>query len=121
TAVAAAAAALPLFFLPLPDEPLRLSQGNLLTQCAVALLVSATVTWLRQSEARYRRVIGQVPVVIYSARVRDPSRPGRVPDAEVTLVSAASDGLLGCPPELLLGDYQQRWLGRVHPDDHEVV
>ncbi len=42
------------------------------------------------------------------------------PQAEITLVSSASAGLLGCPPEQLLGEHKH-WLERVYADDREVV
>jgi PAS domain-containing protein len=120
TAVAAAAAAVPLLFVRPGGDAARALQTDLLTQCAVALLVSAASAWVRLSEARYRRVFAQVPVVIYSARVTEPAPAGRPPRAEVTLVSAASVAVLGCPPAALLGEHE-RWLARVHPDDHEVL
>jgi PAS domain-containing protein len=100
-------------------------QGNLLTECCLALLVSASTGWLRASEARYRRVVGHIPVVLYSVRV-GAARP-RLPDdgpadldAEITFVSPACRQLLGCPPERLLGPYAG-WLRGVHPDDRELV
>ena len=40
--------------------------------------------------------------------------------SEITLVSAASDVLLGCTPEALLGD-PERWLERVHSEDREIL
>jgi PAS domain S-box-containing protein len=100
-----------------------LVQGNLLSQGAVALLVAAISTGVRANENRYRQIMAHVPVVIYSARFRKSSGPAhsaRDLDAEVTLVSAASESLLGHPPRRLLGDYAH-WLECVHPDDREVV
>jgi PAS domain S-box-containing protein len=102
---------------PLGD---RMLQGNLLAQCGIALLIAASASYLRAREARYRQVVGQTPVVLYSARIVAPGLGGGPPDAEVTLVSAASAALLGCRPEALLGEHQ-RWLARVHPDDQEVL
>jgi PAS domain S-box-containing protein len=67
--------------------------------------------------------MAHLPVVIYSARFRggdQPPLPASDLDAEITLVSAASEPLLGCPPDQLLGDYQH-WLQCVHPDDREVL
>jgi PAS domain S-box-containing protein len=95
-------------------------QGNMFAQCAAALLVAASATWIRFSEARYRQVVAHVPVVVYSARLAEALTPGRTPQAEVTLVSAASGELFGCPPDQLLGEYE-RWLQRVLPDDREVI
>jgi PAS domain S-box-containing protein len=124
--VAAVSAGLPLLLLQgeaLPDGWPLVIQSNLLGQCAVALLVAASAGWVRCSEDRYRQVASHLPVVIYSTRFRRAERPplaGDDLDAEVTLVSAASEGLLGCPPRELLGEHQ-RWLARVHPDDREVL
>jgi len=135
TLAAGAAAAFPL--LMLMDKPateaVQTLQGNLLIQCSTVLLVSATITWIRASEYRYRQIISHVPVVLYSARIpqdqpielaeegtRPKKRSGPILGVEVTLVSAASTGLLGCSPEQLLGKHQN-WLQRVHPDDRELV
>ncbi len=46
--------------------------------------------------------------------------PGKLPQAEITLVSSASVVLLGCPPEQLLGDHRH-WLECVYAEDREVV
>jgi PAS domain S-box-containing protein len=126
TIAAGTSAALPLLVLSLTrtaDIPIftalpslvavRMLQTNLLAQCGTALLVSASASWIRVSETRYRQVVGHIPVVVYSARFVGPT-------AEVTLVSAASTSLLGCAPDQLLGDYD-RWLQRVHPDDREIL
>lgn len=113
-------------------------QGNLLAQTSTALLVAASSSWIRASEARYRRVVGHIPVILYSVRLprtmpmltAGSRMPGSKPDvtsgpqiveqAEVTLVSAASNQLLGVPPESLEGPFT-RWLEHVHPADQEVV
>src|SRR5207253_3531644 len=55
--------------------PLR---GNLLAQCSTALLVGASADWIRASEARYRQVVGHIPVVLYSARLPRPLKPDRL-------------------------------------------
>jgi len=58
---------------------------------------------------------------IARAAIRIPSSvPSTPPQAEITLVSSASVGLLGCPPEQLLGDYRH-WLERVYAEDREVL
>ena len=44
-------------------------QGNLLAQCSTALLVGASSGWIRASEARYRQVVGHIPVVLYSSHL----------------------------------------------------
>jgi PAS domain S-box-containing protein len=97
-----------------PAGYVSLIQGHLLGLGGAGLLAAAAAGWLHINEVRYRQVVTHAPVVVYSARLA----PGRA--AEVTLVSAASVPLLGCPPEQLLGDYG-RWLERVHPEDREVV
>ena len=124
--VAAVSAGLPLLLLrgrPLPTGFALLIQVNLLGQCAVALLVAVSASWVRASENRYRQVASYLPVVIYSARFCRPDRPplaaGEL-DAEITLVSAASARLLGSAPHTLLGEHD-RWLARVHADDREVL
>lgn len=119
---AGVSAALPLCVLATfpapPTHHVFLLQGNLLALCGAGLLAAAAAGWARINEARYRQVVTHVPVVVYSGRLT-PGPGGRL-IADVTLVSAASGALLGCPPEQLLGDYDQ-WLRRVHPEDREVV
>ena len=119
---AGVAAALPLCLLGLFPGPapryVFLLQGNLLALSGAGLLAAAAAGWVRINETRYRQVVTHIPVVVYSGRLL--SGPGDRIVSEVTLVSAASVALLGCPPEQLLGDYR-RWLERVHPDDREVV
>ena len=122
TIVAGAAAAFPLFVLGgrEHDFSMMLLQGNLLAQCATGLLVAASASWIRLSEARYRQVVGHLPVVVYSGRIIDMGTGNQPPLAEVTLVSAACGTLFGCAPDELLGDYRH-WLRHVHPDDQEVL
>ena len=81
---------------------------------AICWRCAAPACWRRRrpvgcriNETRYRQMVTHVPVVVYSGRLL-PGQRGRL-DAEVTLVSAASGAMLGCPPEHLLGDHQ-RWL-----------
>ena len=118
-----------------------LLQSNVLAQCSTALLVAASATCIRTSEARYRQVVGHIPVVLYSARVvqaRDTAVAafsasaasgcrnahadvGMAPgDVQITFVSPASLILLGKRPEELLGDFET-WLERVDQRDREVV
>jgi PAS domain S-box-containing protein len=95
-------------------------RGNLLAQCCTALLVGASVTRTRANEARYRQVIGHIPIVLYSARVSQTPRPGRPPRVEITFVSPASRQVLGRVPEDLHGDHA-RWLQHIHPQDRELL
>jgi PAS domain S-box-containing protein len=64
-----------------------------------------------------------LPVVLYTARFCRPRQPPLAVsdlDAEVILVSPASEMLIGCPSHELLGPYQ-RWLTHIHTEDHEVL
>jgi signal transduction histidine kinase/integral membrane sensor domain MASE1 len=95
-------------------------QANLLAQCGTALLVAAAANWVRQSEARYRQVVGRIPVGLYTARVIRPGPTGRPPLAEITFVSPACLDLLSRSSGQLIGD-TARWLEHVHADDRELV
>lgn len=97
--------------------PLR---GNLFAQCCVALLVGASADWIRASEARYRQVVGHIPVVLYSARFLRRPVVGVRPEVEILLVSPAARTILGCDPDTLVGGYSA-WLERIHPQDRELL
>jgi PAS domain S-box-containing protein len=121
--VAGALAILSLVIASLPANQLPLGaalQTHLLAQCCTALLVGASASWIRASEARYRQVVGHIPVVLYSAQLLRRGGPGIEPLAEITFVSPASSSLLGCAPDDLLGDYHS-WLQRVYPADCEIL
>jgi PAS domain S-box-containing protein len=127
TISATAATSVPLLVLACLRAPPTLTlllQANLLAECSTAVLVAASSTWLRSSETRYRQVVTHIPVLLYSARLTEAGGSSAVrrrpAAAEVTLISAASEALLGCPPERLLGPFA-RWLERVHPEDCEVL
>jgi PAS domain S-box-containing protein len=109
-------------------------QGDLLAQCAAALLVGASAGWVRASEARYRQVVGHIPVMLYS--VRSPRgisgeaagaspTPGQMArillnHAEITLASPASRSIFGCEPEDLLGPFSLL-VERIVPADRELI
>ncbi|HYV39037.1 MAG TPA: PAS domain S-box protein [Gemmataceae bacterium] len=97
--------------------PLR---GSLLAQCSTALLIGASADWIRRSETRYRQVVGQIPVVLYSGRFLRMPGPGAKPEVEILFVSRAATQVLGCEPDSLLGDFRA-WLERIHPMDRELV
>jgi hypothetical protein len=98
------------------------------------LLLTALTPWLsrrglvrpeteRRTPNAALDVTAHLPVVIYSARFRRAERPPLFLnglDAEVTLVSAASQAILGCRPGDLIGDHA-RFLQHVHPEDREVL
>src|SRR5205814_1043649 len=88
--------------------------GDLLRRSA--LLVGASADWIRASEARYRQVVGHIPVVLYSARFLQKPTPGVPAEVEILLVSQAAKTVLGADPEALVGSYR-RWLEVVHPED----
>jgi PAS domain S-box-containing protein len=119
--VAAASGSLPLLarqFWPRPDDTvlsIAYLQAHLYAQATTALLIAAAAAWARTHETAYRQIAAYVPVVIYSARWRADQ-----PYPEVTLVSAASEPILGQSPEQLLGDYN-RWLAGVLTEDREVL
>lgn len=103
------------------EHATTLLQCNLLAQCITALLVGASADWIRAGEARYRQVVGNIPVVIYSARILGEGRfLGGAPEAEVLFVSPACKHLLRCNPEELQGPFTT-WLQRVHPNDQEIL
>jgi signal transduction histidine kinase/integral membrane sensor domain MASE1 len=121
-------------------------QGILLALSSTALLVGASAGWIRASEARYRQMVGHMPVVLYSARLprgldisqfslepgltpkrgqakgEKPPPSGRdiVQQAEVTLVGPACRAVFDCFPEDLLGQYAA-WLDRIDPADRELL
>ena len=119
--VAAASGSLPLLarqFWPRAEDSLlavAYLQAHLYAQATTALLIASAAAWARNHETAYRQIAAQVPVVIYSARWRNAERA-----PEITLVSAASEPIMGMPPEQLLGDYN-RWLAVVHPEDREIL
>ncbi len=121
-------------------------QGTLLALGSTALLVGASAGWIRASEARYRQLVGHIPVVLYSARLprgldislfslepgltpkrgqakgEKPPPSGRdiVQQAEVTLVGPACRAVFDCAPEDLLGPFAS-WLDRIDPADRELL
>jgi PAS domain S-box-containing protein len=103
----------------LTTPPLPL-QGNLVSLCSAALVVGASVGWVRASEGRYRQAVAHIPVVLYSGRLLRPPAHGVPPLVRVVLVSPACRQVFGCAPEALLGPYEN-WLERVHPNDRELA
>jgi PAS domain S-box-containing protein len=102
------------------EAVLRPLYGNLLAQCSTALLVGASADWIRASEARYRQVVGHIPVILYSARFLGKPAPGVIPEVAIMLVSPACRHVLGCEPEALVGSHRN-WLERILPVDRELV
>ena len=98
-------------------NPLR---ANLVAQCCTALLIGASADWIRGSEARYRQVVGQISVVLYSGRFLRMPSPGSPLEAEILFVSPAAKEFLGCTPESLVGDFRA-WLELINPTDRELM
>jgi PAS domain S-box-containing protein len=95
-------------------------RGNLLAQCSTALLIGASADWIRASEARYRQIVGHIPVMLYSARFLRKPAPGVAPEVVILLASAASRHIHRCEPEALIGSYDN-WLARIHAADRELM
>jgi PAS domain-containing protein len=111
-------------------------QGDLLAQCSTALLVGVSASWVQASEARFRHVVSEVPLVLYSAHLSHAlsvtaagsRRDGRAESlgpvvaraAMITLASRASHAVFGRPAEALVGPYAG-WLDRVVPEDRELL
>jgi PAS domain S-box-containing protein len=82
--VASVAALFPLVVAPWlwsQDRALAWWRCDLVVQCSTALLVSASAGWIQASEARYRRIVGHIPVVLYSARIPALPQPPAPPSA----------------------------------------
>ena len=101
---------------------------------------SGQSSWIQAGEARYRRVVGHIPVVLYSVSLphammarlpgsgagakrgaeaeRADGNVGSIISAEavVTLVSPACKQIFGAEPRALEGPFT-RWTDLVHPDD----
>ncbi len=125
-----------------PGLSWRSSQEYQLALSSVALLVGTAIGWVRASEARYRHVVGRIPLMLYSVRLprgisalpsgvpKGEGYPERKPalrvgpeiaeEAEVVLVGSACQQILNCAPELLIGPFEN-WMRRIFPDDREVL
>ena len=127
--------------LTVAPEIQRAIQGNVLAFCSSALLIGVSTSWIRATETRFRHVVSRIPFVVYSARLPEgipsivdtesgvPKRDSKMyvhvgPSisklATVMLVSPASQRVLGCEPETLVGPFT-RWLDLIEPSDHVLV
>jgi PAS domain S-box-containing protein len=107
-------------FLATSEASMIALRGNLLAQCTTALLIGASADWIRASEARYRQIVGHIPVVLYSARFLRKPTAGALPDVEILLVSTAAQTILGRDPDSLTGDFRA-WMECIHPADRELL
>ena len=70
----------------------------------------------RDAEARYRALVEQLPVIVYT----EPISEGAVGDTSVMYVSPRSEEMIGIPPAEWIRD-PDIWLRSVHPNDRERV
>lgn len=70
----------------------------------------------RDAEARYRALVEQLPVIVYTEAITE----GATGDVSVTYVSPRSEEVLGIPPAEWMRD-PDIWLRSVHPDDRALV
>jgi PAS domain S-box-containing protein len=67
-----------------------------------------------ETETRYRALVEQLPVIVYSESVgRDM--------LDVTYINSRVGDILGVTPADWLADPRAHWLGRIHPDDRDAV
>ncbi len=68
----------------------------------------------RETETRYRALVEQLPAIVYSEAVTGDS-------LAVTYINARVSEILGVTPEEWIKDPEGNWLGRIHPDDRDMV
>lgn len=68
----------------------------------------------RETETRYRALVEQLPAIVYSEAVSGES-------LAVTYINARVSEILGVTPAEWIQDPLGNWLGRIHPDDREMV
>jgi PAS domain S-box-containing protein len=68
----------------------------------------------RETEVRYRALVEQLPAVVYSESIIGGAR-------DLTYINARVTEILGVSPEQWLADPATYWLGRIHPEDREMV
>jgi len=73
----------------------------------------------RESEARYRALVEQLPVIVYSKAIASKTIASGAP--EVTYINPRVTEILGVTPEEWMSDPTGHWLARIHPDDRATV
>ena len=68
----------------------------------------------RETEMRYRALVEQLPAIVYSESVNEGV-------LDLTYINARVTEILGVSPEEWLADPSTYWLGRIHPDDRDMV
>ena len=69
----------------------------------------------RDAEARYRALVEQLPVIVYTEPITEEDG-----DGSVMYVSPRSEDVLGIPPDEWMRD-PSVWLRSIHPDDRERI
>jgi PAS domain S-box-containing protein len=68
----------------------------------------------RETETRYRALVEQLPIIVYSESVAGNA-------LDVTYINSRVSEILGVTPEDWIADPESNWLGRIHPDDRDAV
>ena len=68
----------------------------------------------RETETRYRALVEQLPVIVYSESVVGGA-------LDLTYINSRVSEILGVTPEEWIADPAGNWLGRIHPDDRDAV
>jgi PAS domain S-box-containing protein len=68
----------------------------------------------RETETRYKALVEQLPAIVYSETVFGD-------ELDVTYINARVSEILGVTPAEWIEDPTGQWLGRIHPDDRDMV
>ncbi|HEY7280092.1 MAG TPA: ATP-binding protein [Actinomycetota bacterium] len=97
-------------------EPLRGVDGEIAGTIGLALDISreaAAEGQVREAEARYHQLVGQIPVITYREEVEPPNA--------TVFVSWQIEDILGFTQEEWLADGGTLWYRLVHPDDYDEI
>ncbi|MEA2581118.1 MAG: hypothetical protein QOE83_2010 [Actinomycetota bacterium] len=99
-------------------SPIRDASGQLTGVSAISRDITRerrAAEELRDAEVRYRRLVEQVPIIIYDWGVQ-----GDIEHVSENYVSPQIEGILGFKPEEWMAD-PTLWFSQVHPDDIQEV
>lgn len=94
--------------------PLRNTEGKIMAQLAITRDTTErkrAEEELRNREAQYRRLIENIPEVVWTADEQ----------GKVLLISKKITKVFGYTPEEIRREGERLWFGRMHPDDRERV
>ncbi len=97
-------------------EPLRAEDGEIVGTIGLALDISREAVaegLVRESEARYRQLVQQIPVITYREEVESPNA--------TVFVSPQIEDILGFTQEEWLADGGTLWYRLLHPDDYDDI